>query len=105
MDTYNFPEHRSTDTFEGVSFTINVNGTPLDLTGASIKATFVQNFKQTFTLTSPTHITITDASNGTFEIDQQVIGWEPGTYNYNIQITLVSGVIKTYIKGVWVING
>ncbi len=101
METYNFTDHITGDTFDGVTFAINVNGSPLDLTGATITASFRRNFYDTKTLTSPTNISITDPDGGEFVIDPLIIDWEPGTYSYDIQINLLSGAVKTYIKGTW----
>lgn len=103
METYNFPDHIKNDTFDGISFTVNVNGSPLNLTGASILASFKKNFDTTKTLASPDDITITVPTSGQFTIDQKVIDWPAGTYNYDIAMTLNTGVIKTYIKGTWTI--
>lgn len=101
METYDFPDHIKNDTFNGIIFTVNVNGSPLDLTSASIKASFKRNFDPTITLVTPTGLTITDASGGEFKIEPFIVDWPSGTYSYDIAITLITGVIKTYIKGTW----
>ena len=89
------------DTFDGAEFTITVNGSPLDLTSATIE---LQSRKKgtnelVWSIDTDDGITVTDAVNGVFEIDEQIISGEPGTFPYDIQITLSSGVIKTYVRG------
>ena len=43
-------------------------------------------------------ITVTDASNGTFEFDAFDLNWNEGVYYYDIQVTK-SSVITTYVIG------
>jgi len=111
--TYNFPDHVRGDTMEKVSFNVTVNAVALDLTSAIIKmdlrkasdrevtdGTLLKNF----TTVASGGITITDAANGEFEIDEQVVDVIPGTHNYDIEITLSGGEVKTYISGDWTIK-
>lgn len=105
QQTYNIPDHVKGDTFEGVQFNVTVNGSALNLTGATIKMQLKPNANPgttaTLTLDTTDGITITDAVNGQFEIDQQVIDIAADCYYYDIQITLSGGSVKTYIKGNW----
>jgi len=103
---YNFKDHKKGDTFEGVTFEIKVNGSALDLTGASLKMELRALEKTgaiaaTFTDSSSGGLTITDESNGIFKFDKQVIDITAQTYYYDIQITLASGDVKSYIEGTW----
>lgn len=101
---YNLKTHKSGDTFDGVSFTITVNSSPLDLTGASIEMTvFSQGngLKQVKKFTVGNGLTITSPASGQFEIDEQVIDLTPNTYYYEIEFTLQDGSVKTYVCGEW----
>ena len=106
---YNLSDHKKGDTFAGASFTINVNASPLDLTGATIVMTVKRgdcNGSTVGTLSSANagEITITNAAGGEFQIDEQVIDFPAGTHYYDIQFTLQDGTIKTYISGNWTIT-
>jgi ribulose-5-phosphate 4-epimerase/fuculose-1-phosphate aldolase len=105
MVHYNFPSHTKGDTFNGVLFTITVNAVALDLTGAHIKMDLRLTPETTTVAKSfsdGSGITI-DATptKGKFTINAQVIDIAAANYYYDIQITLQSGSIKTYIGGRW----
>lgn len=51
------------------------------------------------TSVSSAGITITDATNGRFKINTQIIDIEVYNYVYDIQITFASGVVKSWIQG------
>ena len=102
---YNFPNHTKGGTYDGTSFTITVNGSPLVITGATIKMSMKLD-KTSATVaktlsTTDNSIKITDGANGTFEVPEQVIDVAAGVYYYDIQITLLDGTVKTYIDGQW----
>ena len=97
---YDFSDHVRGDTYNGATFTVTVNSVALDLTGASISATFKKdNF--TYTLSTGNGLTISDAAGGEFQVDEQVINWREGKYRYDITFTLSDGSIKSYIYGTW----
>jgi hypothetical protein len=106
--TYNFPDHRKGDTIEAITFTITVNTVALDLTGASAKMD-VRNSKGNrlarFTTTPAAGLTIlAPATDGKLRFDEQIIGIEAGTHDYDIEITLADDSVKTYIAGRWTIT-
>jgi hypothetical protein len=107
MQEYNITVYNG-DTYKGAAFEIIVNGTPLILTGAQI-AMMVRKVRKNnpvISINLGSGITITDAVNGKFRIDEQIFSVDrPGNYLYDIQITLASGVVKTYIKGDFIITG
>jgi len=96
--------HKKGDTFDEVPFELKVNTVAVNLTGAVIKMQ-LRKFDNTSTaalsLTSASSagITITDATAGKFKINSQIIDIDAYTYVYDIQITLSSGVVKTYVSG------
>ena len=103
MALYNFPYYRKGDTFSGAEFTVTVNGTPLVLTGATIRmdmretplGTLVKSFSSPssgITISTPT-------TAGKFVLDKQVIDIPAFKYFYDIQILLETGEIHTYIWG------
>jgi hypothetical protein len=106
MKTYNFPDHYRGTTFDGATFTVSVNSLPLDLTDAEIKMQLRNSETATgaFALELSTEnesISITTPEAGVFSILPKVINISATTYFYDIQITLPSGAVKTYIKGQW----
>lgn len=109
MVSYNFPNHKKGDTFNGIQFTINVNGSPLNLTGASIamdlRLTPTGASVERFSTAVGEGITIsTPKTAGIFTLDTQIIDIAAGDYYYDIQITLANSTIKTYIGGRWIIE-
>jgi hypothetical protein len=106
--TYNFPNHKSGDTFLGVIFTLtDGNDDPIDLDGAVIELKTLSPHIQELTTVGGGGISIIDESSsieGKFQIDEQVIDWCAGSYEYEIVFTLASGHKRTYIKGTWVIE-
>ena len=111
--TYDFPDHVRGDTMEKVTFTVTVNASPLDLTSAIIKMDLRKasdrevndgDLLKQFTTVASGGITITDAVNGVFEVDEQVVDVIPGTHDYDIEFALSGGEVKTYISGNWTIT-
>jgi hypothetical protein len=105
LTTYDFAIYRG-DTFNGAQFTVSVNASPPDLTGASILMAIRSkiNFAVASTLSTGAGLTITDAAQGKFRIDPQVFNMAPGAYSYDIQLT-VGGVVKTYVRGTVTVTG
>ena len=96
--------HIKGDTFDEVAFSIKINNVVLDLTGAVIKMQLKKNSTDvvpslSFTSVAAAGITITNATGGLFKINQQIINIDVFNYVYDIQLTLASGVIKTYVSG------
>jgi hypothetical protein len=56
------------------------------------------------TLTNGSGLTITNAVNGQFEIDEQIISIPADRYYYEITFQLQTGAVKTYISGYWTIT-
>lgn len=101
---YNFPQHINGDTFNGVTFTVSVNSTPLNLTDAVIKMQ-ARTSSGALALelnTTDSEIEIITPLSGIFSVKEQIISvTDAGKFNYDIQITLSDGTVKTYIEGTW----
>ena len=96
--------HTKGDTFSEVAFEVKKNGTAINLTGATIKMQLRKQYSDTsaalsLTSVSSAGITITSASAGQFKINAQIIDIEVFNYVYDIQFTLASGEVRTYVKG------
>jgi len=95
--------HIKGDTFDEVAFSIKINNIALDLTGATIKMQLKKSSDSpaslSLTSASSAGITITSPSAGLFKINEQIIDIEVFNYAYDIQLTLASGVVKTYVSG------
>lgn len=105
-DTYNFPNHRRGDTFNGYQFEINQNGDPVDLTGADIKIQFRTTPESRNVVlewsTEDGSITISGAESNVINMgikEGSEMDVAPGTYKYDIHVLLSSGVTNTYVKG------
>jgi hypothetical protein len=91
------------DTFDAVPFQINRDGIPIDLTGAIIhmqlrKSPSTQVYLN-LTSVANAGITITSAADGAFQINEMIMTIEANVYLYDIQITFLSGEIRTWISG------
>lgn len=92
------------DTFSEVDFQLKINGVNVNLTGAVIKMQLRESYNNSTAVLSLTSvgsagITLTNAANGQFKINAQIIDIPSRNYVYDIQITFSNGVVKTYIKG------
>lgn len=101
MKTVNFTHKRAT-TFEEVQIQIKTNGTPDDLTGATILMQLRKEEKGLVAFTPD--LTIFDPTNGWFRIDKQIINIPSCIYYYDIQITYANGEVFTYISGLFAID-
>jgi hypothetical protein len=99
--TLNFTTKRG-DTFKQTDFQINVNDVALNLTGADVKMQLRKEPGGVVALEVP--ITIFDAVNGEFCIDEQIIDIQACSYRYDIQITQASGEVDTWISGLFTIT-
>ncbi|MCK5607919.1 hypothetical protein KAR91_38925 [Candidatus Pacearchaeota archaeon] len=90
------------DTFIAQPFVLEVNDALVNLTGATIVLTLDPDFG-TLTTVGSGGITITNAEDGEFEIDEQVIDFPKKVYSYEITFTLSDGSIKAYVIGTWTI--
>jgi hypothetical protein len=106
--TYNIPSHRRGDTWDGInSITINVNGSPINLTNATVKMEFRQDLDSPVALTLSTtdgSIVITNAAGGVISIPPKKIEVPFAKYLYDLQVTFANGVVKTYMSGTWEIT-
>lgn len=95
-------QHIKSDTFEAVNFEINVDTIPVDLTDTTIRMQLRKEYGGVvgLSLTSVANagITITDAVNGLFKINQQIINIPAFNYIYDIEFDF-DGIVKTYISG------
>jgi hypothetical protein len=96
--------HTKGDTFSEVAFEIKKNTVAINLTGATIRMQLRKNYSDvtpTLSLTSAgsAGITITTAASGLFKINAQIIDIEVYNYVYDIQFTLSTGEVRTYVKG------
>jgi hypothetical protein len=101
-EKYDFKDVVIGDTFKQRVITMTRNGSPIDLTGASIAIQFRAAAK-TGTLGKSisvgSGITITDAAAGIFTIAAFTVTMAVDRYFYDVEVT-ISGVIETYFEGV-----
>lgn len=99
---YNFPKHYKGDTLDQINFTIQEDGTPVDLTGVQILTQFKVKAKDNTSvlqLSTASGLTLTDAANGIYSIDPFILDIKTGTYIYDAQFTFIDGRVKTYHCG------
>jgi hypothetical protein len=92
-------------TFNAVPFQILIGDVPLDLTGAIIEIDVKKDACSTpilaLTSVDSAGITITDAVDGWFSINEQYIDVKPCNYQYDIKITLADLSVKRYVGGLF----
>ena len=95
--------HIKGDTFDQVNFQIKVNDVALNLTGFVIRMQLRKEYGgviiKSFTTVSNAGLTITDAVNGLFKINRQIIDIPAFSYIYDIELDYPDGTVKTYING------
>jgi hypothetical protein len=106
LTTYNITILNN-NTYNGIQFTIKKNGIPINLTGANIiiqvKSSFVStNIEKEFSVGSG--ITITNPTQGMYQIDAQVITMHPGVYVYDTLFIFADDIQKTYEGGVFTVK-
>jgi hypothetical protein len=101
MKTLNLTTKRG-DTFYSVPFQITINNTALDLTGSVIKMQLRKDAGTPIIYTPS--LTITNATNGEFKIDEQIIDVCAGVYKYDIEITLANSEVHSWISGIFEIT-
>ena len=100
--SFNIPPHVSGDTFQDLFFTIMVNEQPLDLSNVQIDIWFRQQSPKGIIRLklSTTDNTLTKSDiAGQFLIPSQIIDLKPNRYYYDIQLTLDTGKVYTYVSG------
>lgn len=102
-EKYTFKQQYAGDTFKGLLMTLkdenNVN--PIDITGYQFKmqiktSELGQIIKE---LTNDFGITITDAVNGAFKIDEFLTPQKSGSFYYDLQVTYPNNKVDTYMRG------
>jgi len=106
---YEFPTHISGDTFDGIRFTLVVNGSAVNLAGVTITTRVYPynstKFSSGITWTVANNgLTVVDEASGIFQINPVDITLGPGTYKHYTQFVFPSNVKKTYIEGTWEIR-
>jgi hypothetical protein len=95
--------HQKGTTFDVWQFQIIIDDVNANLTGAVIEMQLRKEAGQpvALNLTSVGNagITITDPTNGIFQINEQVIDIPARVYRYDIKITFSDGVVRTWVKG------
>ena len=99
-------KHKKGDTFDQVAFQVKINDVVVDLTGATIRMQLRKSYDDTvaalsLTSASSAGITITNASEGRFKINTQIIDIPVYNYVYDIQITFSDGTVKSS----WIYGG
>ena len=102
VQPYTLPTIIRGTTMEAVQFTITENGNALDLTNATIEA--VARWQRDSKKVRKFETTITNAAGGVFTLDEQIIDWDNGVWDYGIQFTLSNGDVKVYIEGTFTIK-
>lgn len=102
IGTYTIPAIIRGTTMEAIEFSVSVDGIPLNLTSATIEA--VARWQRDSKKVRKFETTITNAASGVFTLDEQIIDWDNGVWDYCIQFTLSNGDVKVYIEGTFTIK-
>ena len=99
--TYNFPAIRRNDTFRAMAFQINK-----DITDWAIRMWIKPSGSRVAIreFSVGTGITIIDAANGSFQIDQFDVDLVAATYLYDMEFTDADGIKRTYLTGSFTVD-
>ena len=96
------------DTFEEVTFELLLNDEPYSLEDAIIRMQLRKEYGGvpflSLTSVATAGLTITNAANGLFKINEQIINICAYNYLYDIEIESGDGSIKTYVSGNFLIK-
>jgi hypothetical protein len=100
--------HKRGDTWKGLILEVLLNGSPLDLTDATIRMQVKKDSSDDealleFTTVNDTVI-IGDAPNGLFEIPETIVDLFPRVYQYDIEIITTTGRVITPFDGTFTIT-
>lgn len=90
------------DTFNGVVFTLIVNGHYVNLRNTKIQMDVRSQENPAFVLASfsnGTGITVLSKEEGKYQLDPQIFDLGVGAYTHSTRFTFPTGAVKTYIKG------
>jgi hypothetical protein len=103
-----FPDIIKGDTFTGLKMTfydgVGLEKTPMDLTGASVVIAFKKGAGQNAVFAFKTldaTITIPDPESGEIFLQPRLMDYPAMTYIFDVEVTFLSGTVKTYFKGNW----
>jgi len=108
---HNLGIYEKGDTFPTRIFRLNTGSVsapiPIDITGATIRMHWrtspkAEVFNKEISIGSG--ITVLDPSIGRFQIDAFIIQLPANTYYYDIEFTSSTGVVRTYMKGTFIVN-
>lgn len=105
IGTYDFPPQKRGDTFSSVTFTINVDGVPLNCSGSNVLVQFRAKDYVPPALEFSTESGSVLIQGDDFNVIRLVerSGSEmllnPDTYHYDVDIEFPDGSNKTYIQG------
>jgi hypothetical protein len=78
--------------------------TPMDLTGASVVIAFKKGAGQNAVFAFKTldaTITIPDPESGEIFLQPRLMDYPAMSYIFDVEVTFLSGTVKTYFKGNW----
>ena len=88
------------DTFDALAFTFAIDGLREDLTDYTLQSQIrysEKTGKVYHEMSIGDGITITDAAQGEFEVDEFLMDWPAGKYYWDIEF-IKGGVVKTYFS-------
>lgn len=93
-----FPHTQKNDTIHRTTFVVENKDGFVDLTGATITATFKLNSSTSVVKTIGNGITLDDATSGRFFLDAFSLS-QVGTWYYDLQIVLADSTVMTAFHG------
>lgn len=104
--TYNLPDAIRGDTWPGMTWRLNI-----DLAGALVRmditpagtATHAMQFSSTSANPDTLLTIVPGPTESTVTWPAQRIALRPGAYDYDLEITMPTGVRTTLVKGSWII--
>lgn len=87
------------------SFTLTLDSTPIDLTGATVKIDIKKQCGDTtaISMTNGDGISVGGVNNNSITVNK-VINIDAGNYVWDMQVTFTTGVVKTYLWGNFIVS-
>ena len=107
--SYNFPDGQQGITYDSILFSITVNSSGLNLTGAYIEMDLYDDLQAPCPVaiysTTGSGINTSGLSivspTGQFQFNTQIVYLNAGLYSYNMNFFLNDGSIRQYFTGNW----
>jgi len=103
MELHKLKDHIKGDTMKQKTFLVSINGSPADMTDASVRMHLRKNKTAPQKYEFSTENGKLELTTGGFIMPEQIVDIPAVTYYYDIEIIFSDGTVATYIGDTWTI--